>query len=116
MQRTKMLIVDDEQDMTQLLKMEFEDAGFQVCIISSVPEALEYLKTNSIDILLTDLNIGGHSGLDIINSLPEGHNVMTLISSGLALGHLKELANVHGCFAKPFEIEDVIQFIKGFDH
>jgi ActR/RegA family two-component response regulator len=54
-----LLFVDDEEGIRLTLPAILENAGFEVSVAASVPEALRIIDQRSFDVLLTDLNIGG---------------------------------------------------------
>jgi DNA-binding response OmpR family regulator len=63
------LVVDDEpverQSLTDILKLE----GYQVAAVSSGEAAVDYVRLNSVDLMLLDLRMPGMSGLDVIKVL-----------------------------------------------
>jgi len=50
----KILLVDDDDSYLTMTKMALEAEGFQVQITNNPLQALEYLKTNPVDLLLLD--------------------------------------------------------------
>lgn len=60
------LIVDDEKHTREGLRLLLED-DFDVYVAGSKAEALELLKEDSIDVMLTDLRLAGESGMDLID-------------------------------------------------
>ena len=52
------LIVDDEKHTREGLRLSLED-DFDVYVASSTAEAMALLKEDSIDVMLTDLRLGG---------------------------------------------------------
>ena len=50
----EILIVDDEIEYQKVVSMILEDAGFMTASCSNGAEALEYLKENEIDLIITD--------------------------------------------------------------
>ncbi len=60
------LIVDDEKHTREGLRLSLED-DFDVYVAGSTAEALELLKEDSIDVMLTDLRLAGESGMDLID-------------------------------------------------
>jgi diguanylate cyclase (GGDEF)-like protein len=60
------LICDDDESIRSLLKAAVREWGFKVGIVSSGEEALEYFKVSGPpDVLLTDINMGGMSGVEL---------------------------------------------------
>jgi len=60
-----LLIVDDEKNTREGLRLSLEDE-FDVYIAANIAEAEEILKDESIDVMLTDLRLGGENGMDLI--------------------------------------------------
>lgn len=65
----KILIVDDEADICFILNMELEALGHEIVSFGSVPEAIEYLKTEKADCILCDLQMPRQNGLDFFRWL-----------------------------------------------
>ncbi len=61
-----LLIVDDEKPTRDGLRMAMEDE-FDCYVASDIREALNVLKSENIDLLLTDLRIASDSGMDLID-------------------------------------------------
>jgi DNA-binding NtrC family response regulator len=63
--RGKILIVDDEQMMCEMLADDLKRHGFQTTWCISSEKALDVLKTQSFDVLLTDLNLPNMNGIEL---------------------------------------------------
>jgi DNA-binding NtrC family response regulator len=63
--RGKILIVDDEQIMCEMLADDLKRNGFQPTWCISSEKALDMLKTQSFDVLLTDLNLPNMNGIEL---------------------------------------------------
>jgi len=59
------LIVDDEKNTREGLRLSLEDE-FDVYVAANITEAEEVLKSESVDVMLTDLRLGGENGMDLI--------------------------------------------------
>ena len=64
--QTTVLIVDDEKNTRDGLRQTFEDE-FDVYVASNISEALEVLTSDSVDVMVTDLRLGGENGMDLID-------------------------------------------------
>ncbi len=65
----KILVVDDDINLCRILAEELSDVGYQTHYITGGSEALEYLKNNSVDLLLLDLNMPDVDGFDVLQEL-----------------------------------------------
>lgn len=63
--RGKILIVDDEQIMCEMLADDLKRHGFQPTWCISSEKALDILKTQSFDVLLADLNLPNMNGIEL---------------------------------------------------
>ncbi len=66
LKKENVLIVDDDYDMLELLHRNLKSLNFHTYRASSVNEALEILKTSTIDLLITDLQMPGINGIELI--------------------------------------------------
>ena len=63
--RGKILIVDDDQMMCQMLEDDLKRHGFHPTSYLSAEKALDALKTESFDVLLTDMNLPDMNGIEL---------------------------------------------------
>lgn len=64
MARERILVVDDEEDIFELVKYNLTKENFQVMCATSGEEALQKLQQETFDIILLDLMLPGRDGLD----------------------------------------------------
>lgn len=69
-QNQKILVVDDEQDLLEILKFNLETEGYEVATATSAEEALE-MDIASMDLLLLDVMMGGMSGFAMARKLKD---------------------------------------------
>ena len=67
-EKYKILIVDDEQSILDMLKLQLEFEGYSVYTAGNAAEALDKLSY-SPDIVLLDINMDGMNGLDLCVSI-----------------------------------------------
>ncbi|MDH3603309.1 MAG: response regulator, partial [Candidatus Tectomicrobia bacterium] len=65
----KVLVVDDEAEMTTLLRTYLIHEGYEVDTASSAEAALTFLEDQDVDVVLTDLRMGEMSGLDLVRAI-----------------------------------------------
>jgi DNA-binding NtrC family response regulator len=63
--RGKILIVDDEQMMCEMLEDDLKRHGFHPTCYISAEKALDALKIESFDVLLTDMNLPNMNGIEL---------------------------------------------------
>ncbi len=65
--QSRILIVDDEQNILALFRKILEKKGYEVHCASTGEEALEKLETELFDVVVSDLKMPGMSGLDLLS-------------------------------------------------
>ncbi len=84
MNKTKILVVDDELFFRQLLADLLEQEGYAVEVYGSGAEALERIRKGGIDLVLTDMVMPEISGLEILRAARSIENPPEVI---LVTGH-----------------------------
>jgi DNA-binding NtrC family response regulator len=69
MSAEKILVVDDEQSMTQFLSIVLRKEGYQVTAVSNGRDALERAKAENFDVVITDIKMPGMDGIQLLNQL-----------------------------------------------
>ncbi|MEM7601755.1 MAG: response regulator, partial [Verrucomicrobiota bacterium] len=109
------LIVDDEKNTRDGLRLSLEDE-FDVYVAANIAEAEEILKSETVDVMLTDLRLGGENGMDLITktlarSKPPVCILMTAYGSeAVAVEAMKRGA--HEYVTKPLNIDELEILIK----
>lgn len=107
MERTKILIVDDELIMRESLAGWLQRDGHHVEKAASGEEALEMLKSVKFDILLVDMKMEGMTGLDVLRNVRESDpDVAVVIITAFGSISTAIDAMKHGAYdylLKPFD-------------
>ena len=69
MERKKILVVDDDRRILDLLRDFLQRLGMEVSTASTGPKALARLQRGDLDVLLTDLVLPGADGLELLEHL-----------------------------------------------
>ena len=110
---TRILVVDDEDNVRELLADILESEGYQVELASSGREALEKFGDGAaFDALFTDLGMQGMSGWELahaVRELDEKVPVAVVTGWGEAVGSGERLAaRVDWVIAKPFDTAQIL--------
>jgi DNA-binding NtrC family response regulator len=65
----KILVVDDEESVTESLELILTDAGFVVLTAHSVAETTRILSQTPVDLVITDLRLSDGTGIDLISHI-----------------------------------------------
>lgn len=78
----KILVVDDDQEIVELLSIYLRNEGYEPVVAYSGKEALTHLATdNTIALMILDLMMPGISGIDVIKQVRRDSNLPILIVS-----------------------------------
>ncbi len=72
MKRGKILVVDDEEQIRELVKEILEDEGFQVEVAESGEEALALLEGKNYDLVFLDIWLPGIDGMEVLKRILGG--------------------------------------------
>ena len=67
----KILIIDDEQDILDLLSYNLKKEGFQVCLSKTSDEGIDLAKTEAPDLIILDIMLPGTDGIETCQKLRE---------------------------------------------
>ena len=110
-----LLIVDDERATREGLRSALEEE-FDVYLASNNSEALAILKSEDIQLLLTDLRLGGDSGMDLIDTaakLPSPPVILMMTAYGSVDTAVEAMRR--GAFhfvTKPLNLDEVEMLLK----
>jgi two-component system NtrC family response regulator len=65
------LIVDDEKNYTAVLRVVLEEEGYEALTANSAAEALEILKVEDVDLVITDMKMPGMDGLALLGRIKQ---------------------------------------------
>ena len=71
---TKILIVEDDPMISEIYQKKFGDSGYEVLTADSGEKALEFDRTEKIDVMLLDLIMPKMGGYEVIENVREAKN------------------------------------------
>jgi len=69
MSAEKILVVDDEQSMTQFLSIVLRKEGYQVVTVNNGKDALEKVRGETFDVVITDIKMPGMDGIQLLTGI-----------------------------------------------
>jgi DNA-binding response OmpR family regulator len=115
----RILIVDDESDITLPLKLGLEKYGFRVSTYNESVSALSEFKADLYDLLIADIRMPGMSGLELyekIKQIDDRIEVCFMTAFDEYYGQLGKAfpkLDLQRCYLlKPITISDLVERIK----
>jgi DNA-binding response OmpR family regulator len=116
MKQPRILVVDDEQDLCEILCFNLEMAGYEVVVAYSAEEALGMME--HIDMLLLDVMMPGMSGFELAGQLKRSERTASIPIIFLTAKDTEEdmlrgfEMGADDYVAKPFSIREVLARVK----
>jgi two-component system response regulator HydG len=105
------LVVDDQPDAAELLRDVLRKRGYDVEAVKSGQLCLDYLRIHATDVVLTDVEMPGMSGIDLCATLRDRHpDLLPIVVTGhsdFATAIAAIRAGAYDFVAKPFSIDAV---------
>ena len=80
----KILIVEDDLDMQEMMVSFMQRNGFMVIAANNADELTEKLKSQRVDLILLDVMLGDENGISICREIRETNNIPIIIVSALS--------------------------------
>jgi DNA-binding response OmpR family regulator len=111
------LIVDDDSEIREAMAQSFTHEGFRVFQAAQVSDAIEILRLNPIDVVITDLKMPAREGNSLISEIrrDKGRKPLMFVFSGAVPEPKDKLIDlgVDGIFRKPTGWRDLKQAVIG---
>jgi two-component system response regulator AtoC len=105
------LVVDDEFRIRRIVEMALTDRGFRVTTAASAEAAEEILARDTVDIVVTDLQLPGRSGLDLLSHVRRAQPevpVILITAFGTVESAVEAIkAGAYDYVLKPFSVEEL---------
>ena len=108
------LVVDDEPDFADTLREALQHAGFAAAVCHDGFQALEKLRLNPCDVLITDFMMPGMRGSALIESARRLPHCATrsILMSSFSPSDIQEMYTGHDAYIrKPFGIDTLVGMI-----
>ena len=116
MKNLKVLIVEDEIDLANLIKSSIKELFFKVVIAKDGLEAIKKFDSFKPDIIISDIMMPNLNGLEMSKKIKERYSEtpIVILSAHSHKEMLLEAINlgISKYFIKPFDIEEFIEYLK----
>jgi CheY-like chemotaxis protein len=120
--RRHALVVDDNQDITEMLAAVLRLSGYDVSTAHSAPEALEAASGRRFDVVVSDIGMPGMNGYELARALrahPEYVSTRMVAVTGFAAYDDRDRtleAGFDAHLSKPIKPWDLTQAVTGVGH
>jgi DNA-binding response OmpR family regulator len=111
----RVLVADDQPNITRMLRIVLQKAQFEVLIAQDGAEALNIFVAEQPDIVILDLNMPGIPGWEVCRRIKAQFDTPILIITGLPPTELKASQLAPGADAyliKPFDLATFLEHVR----
>jgi len=114
---SRILAVDDDKDILDVLQYILEDSGYQVSTLSDGHQLFESINSHLPDLILMDIMLNGLDGRDLCKNVKLNHKTNNIPVIMISASHnisdvLKQDCAPDDFLAKPFDINILLNKIQ----
>ena len=116
--KPRALVVDDAPDVTEMLSILLQYAGYEVVMVYSGAQALDAARAEAFDVVVSDIGMPGMNGYELaaaVRSLPDYQATPMIAVTGFSMYEDRDLALRSGFNAfltKPINPRDLINLVE----
>ena len=81
--KAHILVVDDSENMLEIIRRNLSSKGYVVYTVTNVVEAISFLESTAIDLVITDLKMPNVNGIELVRHVKENYkNTEALVITG----------------------------------
>ena len=110
----KILVVDDDLDILEVLRFLLRKNGYEVIALSEAQKVIETVKEAQPDIVLLDINLSGYDGREICKYLKTTLHIKTpviLFSANISYRSSHKEYAADDFLEKPFEVKKLLSIL-----
>lgn len=111
---SKIMIVDDEAGIRELMSEALSEKGFDVTSAKDGRETLMHLNKNSFDLLITDISMPCLDGIELLKKMKkEGRREKVIIMTGsyVDCSEIKDIPFIYSQLIKPFRMNELVRVV-----
>ncbi len=116
--KVRIMTIDDSKTMRDMLRLTLDDAGYEVLQAVDGQEGVDMLRTEAVDIIITDINMPRMDGYEVIRQLrarPEHQATPILVLTTESELDKKKIARevgATGWMVKPFDPDRLVATVR----
>ncbi len=116
--KPRALVVDDAPDVTEMLSILLQYAGYEVVTVYSGAQALSAARAEAFDVVVSDIGMPGMNGYELaaaVRSLPDYQTTPMIAVTGFSMYEDRDLALSSGFNAfltKPINPRDLVNLVE----
>lgn len=109
------VVLDDEADIRDFLRILFWEEGFSVVTVDTVDEALQQIPKGNVSLVISDIRLPGKTGIDLLKEVkskwPDFPVILITGFADISPAEAKKLGAVE-VVSKPINFEALLSLVK----
>lgn len=109
------LVVDDDHDIAELVRLALTDEGYEVVVASNGSAALLAIETTPFDLILLDMRMPVMDGWEFARAYqarPAPRPPIVVVTAARDAGERAAEIDADGYISKPFSLEELLDAVK----
>ena len=108
--RPKVLVIEDERGLLEILELNFRSAGYQVAVAADGLTGWQQFELEEPDLLVLDLNLPQISGFRLLELVRSESDVPVLVLTAYDFAEAEEVAQYrpNAYIKKPFDVTELV--------
>ncbi len=112
------LAVDDSASLRQMVAFTLRSSGYEVLEAADGIEALDALRAHAVDLVLTDQNMPGMDGIELVRQIRAGSRqrdvpvLLLTTETSDEIKHAGRAAGATGWLVKPFDPRRLVEVVR----
>jgi DNA-binding NtrC family response regulator len=115
-QKKRLLIVDDENDLTELLSQILGGEGYEIATVADGDEAIAILGKQTFDAVLLDIMMPNRNGFDVLKYITKNHpatkTVMLTAYTDLKSAIEAKQLGAADFITKPYKLQTILSTLQ----
>ncbi len=116
MAKSRILVVDDDTAMREMMKLSLSKEGFEVRTAASSVDALNTISESDFEVVVTDIYLGDGTGLEILehchHHCPDAKVILVTAHGTIETAASARKLGVSDYLAKPFAVENLVERVR----
>ena len=110
----RLLLIDNDPDLVEALRIRLEHEGYTCVTACTGAQGLIRFLDDDFDLVISDLNMPGGDGVDMITRIRETSDVPVVVVTGFRDDYRRSLRSVHNIttLRKPFQPQSLLSIIE----
>ncbi len=115
--KKRVLVIDDDPDILELIQIVLEDEGHEVTTLPSGDRAVDVVREAAPDLVLLDIVMRTHHGMEVLAELRKAAPTLPVVLLSGAVSQVADMPEIaralgaHAFVEKPFDAQQLVELV-----